>query len=437
MPCPGGPRPPPPGPPGNVHPRLPRSSLGLRSRLRSGRFSLSRQSPSVTESGQLPGQGLSGHSCLSRQRRFCLTGSCSAGPMGLEDGSCHRHHRSPWALCSGDAVTMAWKGDQPQLRAEGAEWGQTLAPVTQRGLQRVFRERAWPVLPLTSRDSGPAKPGQLPGRQLLPHRLKRSFPLGLKIHLNEQKEIHEAKGSNYPRGWEPPSHCVHLSVCPPINTLGPAPGEAGIQLDHSPAEQRPASEGCAPEAPALLSPHPGTEARPAADRWPTSPRGHGVVSCLAGGKQGWGRAILDAGVGGDLDPGPQARAEGQGHGDLVQRRHEGFCLHQAEGEGSFPTPPAAHGCVREATQRRPWENPESGRRVEGLGTQGGENSTQSTRETHRPTWWRREAWIPCFQTQFSSGRWPEWDWCQQRGSEHPDPWPRRGPCLGPLFVPQA
>ena len=32
---------------------------------------------------------------------------------------------------------------------------------------------------------------------------------------------------------------------------------------------------------------------------------------------------------------------------------------------------------------------------------------------------------------------PEWDWCQQRSSEHPDPWPRRGPCLGPLFVPQA
>ena len=83
--------------------------------------------------------------------------------MGLEDGSCHHRHHSLWALCSGDAVTTARKGDQPQLRAEGAEWGQTLAPATQQGLQRAFRERAWPVLHLTSRDSGPAKPGQLPG----------------------------------------------------------------------------------------------------------------------------------------------------------------------------------------------------------------------------------------------------------------------------------
>lgn len=84
VPCPGGPRPPPPGPPGDVHPRLPRSSVGLRSRLRSGRFSLSRQSPSVTESGQLLGQGLSGHSCLSRQRRFCLTDRL---PRGRADGA--------------------------------------------------------------------------------------------------------------------------------------------------------------------------------------------------------------------------------------------------------------------------------------------------------------------------------------------------------------
>lgn len=39
---------------------------------------------------------------------------------------------------------------------------------------------------------------------------------------------------------------IYLSVCLPVNTLGPALGEAGIQLDHSPAEQRPESEGRAP-----------------------------------------------------------------------------------------------------------------------------------------------------------------------------------------------